>query len=369
MIRWRQDQQNLTVDYDTGEVPLDHQQRHPLELAAARIRKRCHDLTQPILYVRVTQDERTREFEVELVLEALQRSLKGIGKADNLPDAAESARDKILSQMGPFKAMIRREEAYRLQHRHDAPEPIRALSDPTSGENPDLKNFERQLEAYWRPLVRQVSREISALEMNNLLPLGELAAQDIVDEVIVRAFERFRNRPSDVPLEIWLYQQARQVLAERREQLQRETPMSSVPPQRSMKETLPPPNPLTDAEEVLMDLLEPEVDALPGDDIVDATGVTDPTLPHRRNELHQVLRRVISHLPPQQREAIWLHYLDGFDVAEIAAVQDRDEKDVRSDLEQAVSRLRDALYTWRGWTPASRDEGYMHKQPRAEPEA
>ena len=170
MIRWRHDQQNLAVDYDTGSIQLTEEQRQPLERAAAFVRKRCHDLSGPALHVRINRDERGAEFEVELALDVMQRSLKGIGKADTLPDAVEYARDKILSQMGPFKAALRREEIYRLQHHENLADPAGARTAPAPADSPQIRKFENDLEAYWRPLVRQISREISALEMSNLLP-------------------------------------------------------------------------------------------------------------------------------------------------------------------------------------------------------
>ncbi len=359
MIRWRHDHQNLSVDFDTGAVALNDQQRQPLEQTATLIRKRCHDLPGPALHVRVSRDERDQEFEVEMTLEAMQRSVRGVGKADNLPEAVEFAREKVISQMGPFKAILRRDGIYRLQQRQGLDEAGGTAAAPVSEQGPELKDFERRLEGYWRPLVRQVSREISALEMSSALPLGELAAQDIVDEVIVRAFERLRQRPGELQLEIWLYQQARQVLAERRKELQRESPISSIPPRRSMKELLPPPasNPLTDAEEILMDILEPEEELLPGEAIAEQAEATEPALPPRRTALQHALRRLVSHLPAAQREAIWLHYLDGFDMGEIAAIQGRQEEEVRVDVARGVSHLRNALRGWRGWEGERRERG------------
>lgn len=140
---------------------------------------------------------------------------------------------------------------------------------------------------------------------------------------------------------------------------------------RSMKETLPPPpppNPLTFDEDVLMDLLEPEPEALPGEGIADQSEPTDPTLPTRRDEVRHALRRVISQMPGAWREAIWLHYLDGFDMAEIAAVQQLDEQKVRDNLQQATSRLRSALYTWRGWQGEMRDESHLRGTTEPRPE-
>lgn len=364
MIRWRHDQQNLAMDVDTGNVQIRDDQRRSLEKAVTMIRRRAHDLPQPQLHVRVSQPPNAQNFafEVDMDLEVMGRRLSANGQGDDLPDAAGAARDKIVSQLGPFKAALRREQTYRPRHEVEASESAgaRAMGD----QNPEVKQFERDLEACWQPLVRQVSREIAALEMNNELPLGEMVAQDIVDEVIVRARERLQRGPAAMPLEMWLYQQAREVLKQRQEQLLEETPMSTVPT-RSMKESLPPPpppDPLTEDEDVLADLIEPAPEALPGEDIPEQAEPNDRAMSARRDELRRSLHKTISQMPPAWREALWLHYLDGFDLAEIAALQQQDEKQVRDNLQQATSYLRNMLYTWRGWQGQPRDKSQLRDQ-------
>lgn len=373
MIRWRHDQQNLGMDVDTGNLPLGDDQRRLLEKTGRAIQQRTRGLPNPQLHVKVSHPPNASNFayEVDMDMEIMGRTLTANGQGDELDHAIREARDKIVSQIGPFKGLLRRDEMKRLREQEtDVSEPEGVMALPGSAEEPDLKQFERYMESYWQPLVRQVSREISALEMNNELPLGEIAAQDIVDEVIVRAHERFQDRPAGVSLEIWLYQLAREILKERREQLQAEMPMSSVP-NRSMKETLPPPpppNPLTDDEQVLVDLLEPEPEPLPGDEIPDQAEPVDPIEIARHEELRRALHKTISQMPAIWRETLWLHYLDGFDLSEIAALQQLDEEQVRKNLHQAVTRLRDAMYSWRDWQGQMQDENHFRDQtePRSE---
>jgi DNA-directed RNA polymerase specialized sigma24 family protein len=55
------------------------------------------------------------------------------------------------------------------------------------------------------------------------------------------------------------------------------------------------------------------------------------------------LSALMATLPKQQRQALVLHQLEGFDLAEIAMVQDRPEKAMAADLEAARRGLRARL--------------------------
>ena len=47
-------------------------------------------------------------------------------------------------------------------------------------------------------------REIRMLEQDGTLHRGELTVDDLLDQVMVLAYERFQDRPRQVPLDLWL---------------------------------------------------------------------------------------------------------------------------------------------------------------------
>jgi RNA polymerase sigma-70 factor (ECF subfamily) len=61
----------------------------------------------------------------------------------------------------------------------------------------------------------------------------------------------------------------------------------------------------------------------------------------------------LSRLPPESREAILLHDVEGFSVAEIAAMQGASLSAVKSRLSRGRARLR-RFYVRHGWAPEAR---------------
>lgn len=366
MIRRRYDEPQLIMDVETGPLQIHDDQRRTIEKAATTIRRRIHGLPDAHLWVKVSQplNHQNSSFEVDLRIDLSGRSLSASGQGPDLARAIGNARDKIVSQLGPLRASLRREQTYR---RGQADQSVEQGASSEASRSADSAEVERSLERYWQPLLRQVGREITVLELNGDLPHGELTARDIVDDVIVQVHEHFHDRPPQLPLEIWLYQQARDLLARRRKDLGAETPMSFAPAQR-LREP-PASNPPWEDEQILADLIEPEPEPMLGEDIADQIAPNDPSLSLRRDELRQAFHEVMGRMPSTWREAVWLHYLDGFDVPEIAAVQQADPQQVRDDLHTAVSRLRDALYSWRGWQAEARDEAQIrnHSEDHVEP--
>ncbi len=209
---------------------------------------------------------------------------------------------------------------------------------------PDHEQLQRDYDSLWLGLARQVSRETAALEANQELPFGEIASQDIVDDAIRRARRHLAERPAEVPMQVWLYEQAREVLKKRREQVSARAGRSGAAGPQG-KPAPPPPTPLylTLDEERLMDLVVPAPGAPSGETNGQRVAGRRSMPAGQRKQLRQALHEAVTRMPAAWRETIWLYYLDGFNLSQIAALQQREESEVREDLELAVSSLRDSL--------------------------
>jgi RNA polymerase sigma-70 factor (ECF subfamily) len=63
---------------------------------------------------------------------------------------------------------------------------------------------------------------------------------------------------------------------------------------------------------------------------------------HRR-ELQMRVRKAVAALPDRQRSPIWLHYFEGFSLAEIARLEEVSESTLRSRVQAGLKRLAAAL--------------------------
>lgn len=172
-------------------------------------------------------------------------------------------------------------------------------------------------------------RELHILELEGALPKGEWTPADLVDEVLVRAWERFPHWPRHKPLDLWLID----LLHECLEQWRKEPPALSLTGRDRDQG-----RPADEEQEWWGDTAQVELeDVLPGSE---GTEVWERL---EAEEQRTQLSAFMATLPKRQRQALVLHVLEGLDPAEISMVQDRPEKAVMADLEAGRQILRSRL--------------------------
>ena len=209
-----------------------------------------------------------------------------------------------------------------------------------------------------RPLLRQISsharRELAIAHLDGTIPRGEVTVGDVLDEVLVRAWERWDRRPVDLPLDRWLIPLVHEVL----EQAQTATPSLSL--QERVREDDPQADPAEDERRdvnpeapyapengwaVENNPYWPFVDALTRDDVLPAEDSTEPWQRLAADEERRTILDELSKLPRDQRRALALHALEGWTFDEIAHAQGRSAEEVRADVEAARHLLRERLTT------------------------
>ena len=188
-------------------------------------------------------------------------------------------------------------------------------------------------------LYDHACRELRALEENGAIPKREFVASDLVDDLMVRACERFRDRFPETSIDVWLFEQLNQQIDELRLS---EQPVSLAAAESEvmadetddddlgdvhywMERLLVPPQPLS---------LEEMVPDHHWDDIWDTLDADE-----KRERLAQVLRE----LPKYQRQALMLKDAYGFETFEVVRALGRRSEDVESDLVEAREKVRAGL--------------------------
>ncbi len=69
----------------------------------------------------------------------------------------------------------------------------------------------------------------------------------------------------------------------------------------------------------------------------------DPENLAERRELQRRVRRAVAGLPENQRVPIWLHYFEGFSLAEVSRLEGTPEPTVRSRVKAGLKRLSQSL--------------------------
>jgi len=186
------------------------------------------------------------------------------------------------------------------------------------------------------PLLRTFSRyakgEILSRERQEEMPVGRTSVTDVLDEVTLRAWERFDRRPADQPLDLWLIQlvdevidEACQPIAEESLQDRREVIDDGSPRESVMSEWT---EQATELESIELSRLLTEEPGIQAWDELDVE-----TKQARLDELFEHLTRL-------QRQVIMLYAVQGFDLPEIADFQDRTLEEVQNDLRDAQANIR-----------------------------
>lgn len=185
-----------------------------------------------------------------------------------------------------------------------------------------------------RSLNGYIRRELRTRRDVDEIPAGQTSPQDVMDDVLLRAWEGFEMRPKEQALDVWLISLIERALDHLGQPLTEQSLQERGPTDDNPIES--------DSEspkfESIEDAVETESIALAG--MVAARPDVEPwdrlDTEARQVRLESMLRR----LPREQRHALMLQAAEGFSQSEIADLQNRSEEDVAADLTAAKQEVR-----------------------------
>jgi len=307
-----------------------------------RLERLLKNWPEPLRRLRITMyaHPKHHRWEVRAVLQLPTAVLAAEEAAETWEKAMDEVADELVRQVKKHKELLRQEHLYRRRRSRR-----KELADATAMLARDVES-QRQ-EAFFellRPFMDEVARmarhEIRVMEQEGLLARGELSPGDLIDDVLLRAWERFNDRPAHIELDTWLIQLLEERLNELR--AEREVPVSQATEPVVDEEPIDEDD-LDDAQYWAEQLFLPKerftLDELVPDHDVQSEWWGGLSEEQQRHELEQVLSR----LPRKQRMALVLHAIEGYDPEEIALMQGRDVNAVKEDIEKAKQAVVNEL--------------------------
>jgi RNA polymerase sigma factor (sigma-70 family) len=184
-------------------------------------------------------------------------------------------------------------------------------------------------------LRRYVERELRFRRDSGQRRLAEISVEEVIDEAIANALDEHRPRPEKIALEPWLYRLSRSAMDRLGNQL--DSAAHSV----RLNDAEMPTEADVDNEEMLQ-FYHPDERLTNENLIADRRGST-PEDEAFREELMTMVERALRGATRYQREAFLLFTMEGFRLAEIAAITERTVEQVQSDLSAAREHLRRSL--------------------------
>lgn len=247
--------------------------------------------------------------------------------------------DTLATEIKRHKELVRKDYLYKRKFRlrtalSDAGRPLE--QNATGGLQ---EQFLRMLRPQLGFLRDHARRELRILELNGILHRGEVTVTDLLDEVTIRAWQKWSDRPRRLPLDLWLIDLLHQTLEEwiKQEPREHSSLLDEIP-----KDLPPDEAPQVDDQEWWAWLLGYD----DSEKLEDETPGSELPRPFDRAELENQAERVLTlirKLPTAQRQAFLLNALEDYDPEEIALLQNRPVDQVRSDIEAARETLKAQL--------------------------
>jgi DNA-directed RNA polymerase specialized sigma24 family protein/ribosome-associated translation inhibitor RaiA len=280
------------------------------------------------MWITVRRVRRPERFETKVVVQLPTQTLAVEKDAESWMESFDKAADTLGLRIKRHKEKLRGEWALRRRRRRGE-----ELSTAGPQLARDRKQDRRQeffalLGPWLGQLKHQVRRELRLLELEGEIRRNEWTAEDIVDEVLVRAWEKFASQHDHATLDVWIMTILHEIFDEivsRGYQVSLNTPLSR--PAEPLEED-------SYSSFFLDHELATLADVLPdGED----TATWDT---FEREEQRRRLEHTLAKLDPRGRQAFVQHVTEGFDPAEIALMQDREEEEVVADIEAGHAALR-----------------------------
>jgi DNA-directed RNA polymerase specialized sigma24 family protein/ribosome-associated translation inhibitor RaiA len=189
-----------------------------------------------------------------------------------------------------------------------------------------------------RPLLgfleRYARSEIKVYELEGLLSPGRVEVADVVNEVVLLAWEKFHEKPKDLSLEFWLIRLLQEVFG----RIEWEGQFVSLDqnfPLADIDYTAEPDwfeEMLGYQEEFTLAELVPDYDETEEWEQLDDV--------ERNLHFYTVLQKI----PSYQRQAYLLHALDEYSLEDVSKIQDRNGEEIEKDIMKSRKAMKDYMY-------------------------
>jgi DNA-directed RNA polymerase specialized sigma24 family protein len=238
---------------------------------------------------------------------------------------------------------VARALADRIDHEIDLHHPSRARLEGTEDLVPLLETWYSQgrsneFISFLVPVVRAigsyVERELSIGEHEGIIVGEEITSADVLNQVLVDAWDRFSVRDTRLPLDLWAMRMADDVIGRlgkpvAEQSLDDEAPLPTREPNESMQDEWV--EQATYPETIELSELLPEQSPIAAWDDLEMD----------EKQVH--LSAMLAALSRNCRQAFVLNLAHGFSTSEIADFQDRQESEVLSDIDAAIAHVRHVL--------------------------
>ncbi len=292
--------------------------------------KRYHPETSH-LRIHISKNEKKDLYECLLELRVLHKLLA----------VKKSARDPVEAFDEAYEALIKEFEKYRLKVnkslRSKKATTRKVFFEALPEHVEDWKSlFNEALKQKIKSLYRIARHELLHYQLTGTLEPGEIIPADVVDEAILRVYERFSREKTQRDIEHELVREVIVVVREFAKDVERtRTHRISID---VSADTLPEPEEVSTLGEEILYFYEPD-EALKLEDLIEDPTALTPEQVVESEELQHLLYQHLSELPEDQRTAFTLVNIEGYGLEEASLVLQKPVKEIQKLVEKAEEEL------------------------------
>jgi DNA-directed RNA polymerase specialized sigma24 family protein/ribosome-associated translation inhibitor RaiA len=350
---------NLHFSFKSAKTPDTERE---IQQHVRKLERLLHVFRPDLIHLHGAMDERHQEvFTASLNLRLPTGQLFAAHDGISSTAALKSAFGDLLQQLKKHKELLRSEHKWARSKRSPgeiapevALEPAFAIEPPprrkpngeASHEEITIATFSEgsrnlfqadvrsYINANLPKLERFIDREIRFRESSGVLEPGQFSREEILDEVVMRALSA-DERPANISLERWMYKLAIRTL----QQLAYVDGDQGVA--LRLEESVGKQY-VSGTDDALLQYHQPG-ETMHGEDIVPDLRAGNPEEIAANDELIDQLESALRGARPEDREAFILFAIEGFNVAEITQITERDDSQVRESITCAREHLSKKL--------------------------
>jgi RNA polymerase sigma factor (sigma-70 family) len=326
---------NVHISYKLRKTPdLEKEINHMVE----KLRKRLQVFRPELLHLKgvVEQNSAREGTKVSLNLRLPSGQLAVQQSAQTPLAAIKSAFDDLLQQITRHKDLLRsshkwtrRRSAYSRPESQVAFEDTLAAIQPSTISADDIRSY---VNANLSRLERFVERELYFREAAEQIGPDSVTKEEVIDEVIAGALSENGDKPEKLALEPWLYRLAIHAIGDL--QARSSDHVLSVPLEDSART----PN-VRASDEPELQFHQPD-ETLTRESVIADPRTATPEEIASSDEMNSLVEFALAAAKPRDREVFILHTIEGFSVAEIAAITDRKPEAISASITAAREHLR-----------------------------
>lgn len=256
----------------------------------------------------VERHTKRRLYRASLQLRLPRKVLAAREEGEDIELVLREAFAELARQLKKHKSLLNNESLWRRPARRRQ---LRELARGGGRTEEQQALFRDLIKSHLKGLYNFVRREIAYLTASGELLPGQVTPDDVVDDVVVRAYAQQSERPAKLALEHWLRQLALTVLDE---QVARRLPSA-----RLVSLETPVESEIEEDDEQLYEYYQPD-EALRLEDLIVSPEASAPESALARYELALRSQQLLAWLPRPWRQVVVLADVDGLNDDEIAEV-------------------------------------------------